>query len=108
GGSLPEGFTQLAELFEARAALKQKVAMGLCYPLLLLHVAVFLPSLGTLVGSGVAAYAQETVLPLGALYAVVAGLVIGARALERAHPALAGRLRAAIPGIGGLVRDRGL
>lgn len=62
-GLLPEAFARLADLCEERVALRRKLIASLAYPFFLLHAAVFLPSVPTLMKSGVGAYLTETLGP---------------------------------------------
>ena len=107
-GILPEAFARLADLCEERVALRRKLVASLAYPFFLLHAAVFLPAVPTLIQGGLAAYAWETLVPLGALYgASAAGLALF-RALRGANPVAADGLILATPGLGGVVRKRAL
>ena len=73
-GRLPDALGRLGKSFEHRAQARGRLIWGLAYPLLLLHAAIFLPSLPLLVSSGLASFLGSVVPQLVALYGLAAGL----------------------------------
>lgn len=107
-GSLAEVFQQLAEHYEDRAKTVRYTVFGLLYPFFLFHAAIFIPAIPTLVtdGGGVGAFLQQTVLPLGVIYAVTIGGAVFFRAFRQASPAQADALMLKPPVLGTLIRKR--
>lgn len=70
GGSLDLRLRDLARTLEGLYDLRQKVLSKLWYPLIVMHAALFVPTLPLLVLQGPAAYFAATLVPLGFLYAL--------------------------------------
>lgn len=108
GGRLPEVMDELGAHFEDRAAVKRALVFGLAYPVLLIHAAVFLPSLPLLVSDGAGAFFAAVLTPLAIAYAVIAALVLGWRAMRSASPRAADGLVLSIPLLGAVAGKRAL
>ncbi len=81
-GRLSDAWRELAGHFEARAAAKGEMISQLTYPVIVLHVAVFLPPLYVWMKEGLDAYLKVTLLPYAIVVGAVAGLVMLARLLQ--------------------------
>lgn len=76
-GRLDHGLAQLAEYFGALAAAREGMLRQCAYPVFLLHFAVLLGGLPTLiVGAGLAAYLRGTLGALALIYAIVLVLAL--------------------------------
>lgn len=73
-GRLPEALARLGGRFEHLAQTRGRLIWGLAYPVLLLHAAIFLPSLPLLVGGGTGTFVAAVLPQLFILYGVSAGL----------------------------------
>lgn len=107
-GSLPESLSQLAQTFESRAKVKRAIVGALAYPTLLLHAAIFLPSLALLIKEGVAGYLIAVSIPLGVLYGVVVGGFLLHRTLRKSQPVLLDSFVLALPVVGSVERKASL
>ena len=81
GGRIAEGFSYLAEFFAMRARTRSQAIAGLMYPLLVLHLAIIPASLMLTFGKGLKYFLPTALGLLILLYAVLAVLFFGARAL---------------------------
>ena len=108
GGQLVESFRSLSEIFEDRARTKRDLALGLAYPVFLLHAVVLIPQLPLLVSNGLGAYLRATLVPLGIAYAVVLVLASTAKPVKRAFPQLVDGIVGRLPLVGGLARRNAL
>ena len=107
-GSLPESLTQLAQTFESRAKIKRSIVGALAYPTLLLHAAIFLPSLALLIKEGIKGYLVAVSVPLAVIYGVVIGGYLLFRTLRRSKPVLLDSIVLAVPVVGGVERKASL
>ena len=96
-GRLPRTLKHLADYLEQAAQARRKLTSKLAYPVLLIHAAIFLPTLPIVVRSGFVEYLQTVVFLLVALYGVGFAIWIAA---QRSAPAV--RLR--IPWLGKAIR----
>jgi type II secretory pathway component PulF len=112
-GSLPEVFQQLAEHYEDKAKTLRWMVYSLIYPVFLFHAAVVIPAVPTLFmdanqGGGLSGFLTQTLVPLGIIYAVAVGSVVGFRTFRSGAPAQADALLLRVPLLGGLLRKRAL
>lgn len=73
-GRLSETFRELAEYFENKAAIRREIISQLGYPVIVLHVAIFLPNLYLLFTEGTAAYLWRTMPAFFILWGVLLGI----------------------------------
>ncbi|MCE1246174.1 MAG: type II secretion system F family protein [Firmicutes bacterium] len=76
GGQLEVRLKNIAAYMERLSALQQKTVSKLIYPLVLLHMGIFIPPLVLLITKGICAYLSATLLPLMMMYAVVIGFFV--------------------------------
>ena len=109
-GNLPDTFEALAAHMEERVRVRRGMVLALAYPLFLVHLAVFLPSLKILFEpkGGLGKYLLYTVVPLGTAYVAVITAAILFVGWRRADPERVDMLLLRIPALGGLLRDRAL
>lgn len=109
-GNLPDTFEALAETMEARVRLRRGLFLALAYPLFLMHLAVFLPTLRILFQpkGGLIPYLLATAVPLGAVYLLVGVSVVLLLSWRSKDPVRVDGLLIRIPVLGGVLRDRAL
>ncbi|MEM9597108.1 MAG: type II secretion system F family protein [Acidobacteriota bacterium] len=112
-GRLPAALVRLAHWAEGAAALRERVASSLIYPVILVHGAVLLPPLYRWVRDGWGAYLSTVGPALIALYGFAAWLVVRARRTgstdaPRSGAAVGAGPLAVLPAAGGLVRSMAL
>lgn len=71
-GKLPEVLDHLAGLLEHRSRVRTNLAVGLLYPVLLLHAAILIPPAPLFFAEGLAAYLWRALVPLAAVYGIAA------------------------------------
>ncbi len=105
-GRLPETLRRLSAHFRARGEAIARVALGLLYPVALVHLAILLPNAALLFWNGVAAYARAVAPPLFALWGGALGAILLGRALARspAGRRWLGAVGLRLPGVGRLLR----
>jgi type II secretory pathway component PulF len=106
GGRLPVCLSRLQQHFEQRGHARDRIGLGLLYPLFLIHFAFLAPQAYLLISQGVGAYLTAAVGPLAALWVVVIGGFVAVKAIRASE---GGRratdsIAIAIPGIGGIVK----
>lgn len=110
GGRLEKAFAYLAGYFENLDRVRGELRRGAAWPLVQLHLGVFVPALPALLSGGVAEYVRQTFGVLAAFYALAGvGLLVGAgwvRAARRV-PAAEAAL-GALPLVGRLRRNLAL
>lgn len=110
GGMLDARLREIADFLEQSYEIRQRLVSQTVYPLVILHVAVFVPPLVVLVMQGAVAYAHVVVPRLIALYAVIALFFISGRSLSLSSGLRRGvdAVLLHIPLIGKVVRDGAL
>lgn len=110
GGQLPAVVRALAHHFRLRGEAARRIALGLVYPLLLLHAAILLPSLFVLVRDGAGAYLAAVLPALLVLWGLAAAALLVRRALARTEAGrrTLGRAALALPAVGRLARTAAL
>jgi type II secretory pathway component PulF len=107
-GQLVETFHSLEQIFELRASSRRKLALGLAYPVLLLHLVGLFPHIAELVTDGFFKYLRHTYPPFVVGYAGLFAFLVLARTAKKAVPALADGVVAAIPVVGSLAKKGAL
>jgi len=102
GGRLDRGCDQLARYFDALERARMEMRGGMAYPLVMLHLTIFVVKLMVLLSHGVGPYLLATLEPLASIYALAAGIWLVWRALAEAARSnvAADNLIRKIPGIG--------
>lgn len=109
-GQFDRILTHLAEWAEFRLKLAQELRSHLTYPVILLHLGIFLPPLPLLFSQNVGAYLQPVLTSLVLLYGLGAVVYVLIKMIQN-QPVLAERLSQMvleIPIVGGLIRDLAL
>lgn len=83
GGTLDERLKDLATNLEGTYEMQQKVISKVWYPVVVLHMAVFVPTLPLLVAQGPAVYAATTLGVVIPAWALILGLIAGYRLSAR-------------------------
>lgn len=105
GGTLPRSFNQLSEIFQERADTKRGIAAKVAYPIFLIHAAIVLTALPTLVqDAGLPGFLYDTLVPLGTLYAITFGGLFLYKSAKAASPIATDGFVLRIPLIGGIAR----
>ena len=81
GGKIAEGCQHLADYYELLAATRKQIAAQLGYPFVLLHLAILLPNVATLILNGWAPFMKATLVPLAVLYGAGAAAWLAGRTL---------------------------
>ncbi len=81
-GRLSETWRELAEYFEDKAAARRELLNQLSYPIMVMHVAIFLPPLYILFTKGMAEYLQITLPAFGILWGAIIGIPFLIRRLD--------------------------
>ncbi len=81
GGRLDRGCDQLARYFEALERARRELFSRLAYPVVMLHLTVFILRIGLLATGGVVQYVEATLPPLLLLYGIGAALWLAWKAL---------------------------
>ena len=106
-GSLPSVLKSLADAAESSIATRRVLIGGLIYPIIVLHVLIFVPPVRYLIMNGLSAYLAAVLPWLVVLYGGVGGGYLAYRFLK--HSPLRNsfdRLLLAIPGLGGTLLRR--
>jgi len=104
GGKLDRGCDQLARYFEALDRAHREMSGRMAYPLVMLHLTIFILRIQLLVTAGVGAYLLATVKPLIFIYAAAAAIWLAWSALTKAarYQVSADILLAKIPVMGSI------
>lgn len=109
-GKLDEVLGELARYYDTQSQAIATLHQGFVYPIVLVHLAILLPSLSVWFQVGLGAYLAQAAPALGTLWFALLAVVFGNPLLDQRAPALA-RLRDGfalyVPYLGGLVRARG-
>jgi type II secretory pathway component PulF len=102
GGRLDRGCDQLARYFEALDRARGEMWGGMAYPLVMMHVAIFMLKIQVLITTGVGPYLRATFSQLAFFYALAAAVWLAWKALTEAarHNVTADKVVRSIPGIG--------
>ena len=107
-GRIGSAFEMLSGYLERRHRRRQRLIGGLQYPILLVHLAVLLPPVVTLVQQGLGAYLWAVVPVFAVLYGIVAAVLIVRRAIGDRLMPLTHVLILLVPVVGRAVRKLSL
>lgn len=101
-GRLDKGCDQLARYFESLERARREMLSRMAYPLVMLHLAVFILKINVFLNGGVTPYLVATLQELMILYAAAAAMWLVGQALSQAarYNVMADMILTRIPGIG--------
>jgi type IV pilus assembly protein PilC len=101
-GRLDRGCDQLARYFEALVRARSEMRSRMAYPVIMLHLAIVALNIQHLLNGSLISYLLHIAGPLAIIYAIVALIWLGWRALLEAarHSVLADSIARRVPGVG--------
>ncbi len=109
-GNLEINLRSIIKYLEGTQKRRRRFLIGILYPAILLHAAIFIPPIGILLFQGLIPYLRTVSQPLVCMYLILLFVLIGLKIIRRSRclSALRDRLLWSIPIIGGIIRKLGI
>lgn len=104
-GSLPGGLQQIVKYLQRDVEIKKRLMAGLAYPVILLHLAIFLLPISELVNTGLGGYSWEVIKVLTFLYGTILIFYWLDKFFTANYKSSIDRFALQIPVFGGLIKQ---